>query len=194
MLRRVRLNGGHMPVLLPRERELFFRNFLGLLSCVNDRYNLVQGFGHPEGPAGIDSDTIVTLRDKLWNDAGIIDEYIDSIWDMQAEDIQLLRSWKKRIVGTFFMFRHLKKYTVFFSDKNSALYGVTGISEPLSAMVDSAYLPLMIDTVLLPFKDRIIYDSVFSFHNISFGPGIRNSMRERYAEIKKEKGIMSEMA
>ena len=47
----------------------------------------------------------------------------------------------------------------------------------------------MIETVLIPFKDKIIYDSLIMCHNIEFGPNYTKSFEEKYIEIKKEKGI-----
>jgi hypothetical protein len=62
-------------LLSPDERELFYSNFLGLLSFVNDKYNLVPNFGHPKSPKGLSLENISTIRNKLWDNVEIIDEY-----------------------------------------------------------------------------------------------------------------------
>ena len=184
-----------MTSLEPKETSTFFRNWLGLLAFVNDKYDLVKGFGHPQKPLGIKPEAVVTLKTKLWEDAGIIDEYIDSVWDLSNDDIQILKGWKdKKIEGTFVVMSHLRKYSIFLDDKNNALYGVIGISGPISEMLPAEILPRMLKTVLLPFGDRIIYDSMFVMHNVQFGPNYRREYKERYSEIKEKKGIISSLA
>jgi hypothetical protein len=76
--------------LLPEERKTFFRNWLGLLAFVNDKYNLVKDFNHPKSPVNISLDTISKIKTKLWKNVRIIDEYIDSVWDLPQYDIQIL--------------------------------------------------------------------------------------------------------
>ena len=45
-------------------------------------------------------------------------------------------------------------------------------------------LPLLIKAVLLPWKGQIIWDGLFTIYNISFGSGIRGSIRESYRQAK----------
>jgi hypothetical protein len=177
--------------LFPDDRELFFSAFLGLLSYVNDKYNLVPDFGHPEIPAGLPLESIVTIKDKLWDNTSIIDEYIDSAGITSEEDIQILEGWKKKISGRLIILKHLKKHSIFLDNENGLLYGVIGITDSIDKHVANARLPVMVNAVLLPFKDIIIYDSILSIFNIHFGSNLRRSFNERYAEIKKEKGIIT---
>ena len=74
--------------------------------------------------------------------------------------------------------------------KKNNLYGVTGISCPLSEMIP---FPYMADTVLIPFNGKIVYDSLLVGKKISFGSNIRKSFNEQYSEIKKKKGIIIEL-
>ena len=71
------------------------------------------------------------------------------------------------------------------------LYGILGISCPISDMVPKETLPFMVETVLLPFKGVIIYDSVFIHNNITIGPNMRKSFNKAYSELKKVKGIVT---
>ena len=51
----------------------------------------------------------------------------------------------------------------------------------------------MVDAVLLPFKDRIIYDGLMNGYNISFGAGIRRSLNESFKEAKARQGIVTSL-
>ena len=178
-------------VLQINERKLFFNIWLGLLAFVNDKHKLINNFGHPKKPYGKKPETIMSIKTKLWEDVGIIDEYIDSVRNLSNDQIQILKSWKNRVGGTFIIIRHLKNYSVFIDDKNDLLYGVIGITSPIYEMFPAEILPIVVETSLLPFRDQIIYDSIFSKYNVQIGPNMRRNFKEQYSEIKKNKGIIS---
>ena len=82
------------------------------------------------------------------------------------------------------VFRELKKYTVFLAaEQESIAYGVLALSQPFEEVI-GPYLPIMVKTVLLPFKDKIVYDGLVTKYNISFGPGIRCSLNESFKKAK----------
>jgi hypothetical protein len=176
--------------LSPNERKIFYSHFLGLLSHINDKYNLIPSFGHPKNPEGLCIEEIITLKNKLWGNVKIIDKYVDSIKKIPKEQIQIVKEWKKKISGRFIIVKHLKNYSVFLDSENDLLYGVIGLNNPISDLIPDVMLPVMADAVLLPFNDVIIYDSVLYTLNVQFGPHIRKTFKEQYTEIKKEKGII----
>ena len=51
----------------------------------------------------------------------------------------------------------------------------------------------MVQTVLLPFKDQIVYDGLLTSYSISFGPGIRRSLNESFKEAKARHGIVTSL-
>ena len=51
-------------------------------------------------------------------------------------------------------------------------------------------LPKIVDAILLPFKNRIIYDGTLSSFNIIFGSDIRRSIDDSYRQAKST-GIMT---
>ena len=180
-------------VLQPEDTKLFFDNWLGLLSYVNNKHKLVKNFGQPKTPVGIKPDAIVLIKDKLWQDVSIIDEYIDSVWDLPRENIQILKGWKKGVPEKYLIIKHLKKHTVFLHETKGILYGVHGITNPIAEIIPHGYLPMIVETVLLPFKEVIIYDSIFGTHNISFGPSYRKHFNSMYTQIKNKNGITTSL-
>ena len=182
-------------MLQPEDRREFFKIWLGLLAFVNNKHKVVKSFGHPKTPVGIKPETTFKIKDKLWQNINIIDEYIDSAKDLPEDHIQILTNWKKSIPGHFFIMRHLKNYSVFLEerDNESFLYGVLGISNPISDPYPSETLPMMVQTTLMPFKDVIIYDTIFLYHNVSIGPNMSKNLNFQYSEIKKNRGIVTEL-
>ena len=95
--------------------------------------------------------------------------------------------------GTFYVFRYLKKYTVFLSSEDQpTAYGVLALTDPFEDLV-GPYLPVMTETTLLPFKDKIVYDSILNSYRISFGGGIRRSLKESYENAKQRRGIVTSL-
>ena len=95
--------------------------------------------------------------------------------------------------GKFYVFRELKKYTVFLSTTSPAIaYGVLALSQPFEELI-GPYLPVLTQTVLLPFKGMIVYDGLMSSYNISFGPGIRRISTQDFKEAKARHGIVTSL-
>jgi len=67
------------------------------------------------------------------------------------------------------------KWAVYFDD--TKLYAVKGIKSSISEIVCSK-LPVMLNTVLLPFGGKIIYDSFIVSHAIEFGGAIVKTLDE----------------
>jgi hypothetical protein len=101
-----------MDTLSLEETEKFFEAGPGLLAFVNNTYALVENFGHPKKPAGPDQNNIVPIKSKLWENTGIIDEYIDLVWDAK-QNREHPPGLEKPGGGNFFTVRFLKNHAVF---------------------------------------------------------------------------------
>jgi hypothetical protein len=87
------------------------------------------------------------------------------------------------------------EYAIFMrSDKGEdpKLYAVNGMTTSIAEAMHRQ-LPVMLETVLLPFEDKIIYDSFMISQAISFGDGIRDLLNEDYAKSKDKFGIITEL-
>jgi hypothetical protein len=173
------------------EWKQFFDIWIRLLAYVNDTYHVSPDYGHPKTSQETTTETVLPIRNKLWEDVSIIDKYIDSTVGITTDEINILRIWKNRIKGKFFIMRHLKKYTVLFDTEGGRLFGVLGLRHSLIAYYPDNVLPVMVEAVLLPFKDKIIYDSLMEPYSFHFGKNMRDSLNEEYQQLKKEKGIIA---
>jgi len=70
-------------------------------------------------------------------------------------------------------------------------YGVIGISNPIDLLFSSSMLPVYVDAVLLPFRGKIIYDSLIIPYNISLGSGIKKGLNQDYRESKEKYGTIT---
>jgi hypothetical protein len=174
-------------VLTVEEKKLFFKIWLKLLVYVNDEYKLVYDFGRSVGSTKVNINDAVKVRNKLWENSFLIDKYISTA-KLSDADSEIVNLWKKFVKGKFILIKELQKYCIFLDIKTEAMYGVNGLSDPFSDMVP--HFPIMIETVLIPFKGKIVYDGLMSLQNIEFGPNYRKSFEEKYKEIKEKKGLI----
>jgi hypothetical protein len=110
---------------------------------------------------------------------------------LSAKDLALVASWEHRRAGPFYVLRHLKKYSLFMGGTPSTVYGVLGLVSPLEELVP--FVPCYVQAILLPFEDRIIYDSLMAPYNITFGRGIRQSLEQSYRDAKERGAIVTSL-
>ena len=123
------------------------------------------------------------IRDALNTRLDLIESFVEkNPADLPGAELDIIRSWHHLVPGRFFIQRELKKYTVFLSTKTPyTAFGVVALSQPFEELIGPR-LPVMVKTVLLPFKGKNVYDSIMTGYNISFGPGIRRELNEGFKE------------
>jgi hypothetical protein len=77
-------------------------------------------------------------------------------------------------------------------DQEQKLYAVKGMTSSIAEAMQRR-LPVMLETVLLPFNDKIIYDSFMASHPLNFGDGIQNVFMEEYVKSMDRYGIIEKL-
>ncbi|CAN5160748.1 hypothetical protein BH11PLA2_BH11PLA2_43270 [soil metagenome] len=148
----------------------------------------------PEDFAALSPGVRLKVREALLANVDLIESFVNENPAQLSEDeLDIVRSWRHLVAGRFYVFRELKKYTVFLSATEPAIaYGVLGLSQPFEDLI-GPYLPVLIQTVLLPFQGGIVYDGLLSSYNISFGSGIRRGLNESFKDAKLRYGIVTSL-
>ena len=132
----------------------------------------------------------IIVRDELWKNNKWIDEYVENNPDKLFEsELEIIKKWRNRIKDKFIIERMLKKYSIFISSE-SKVYGVIGITNEIDEVIDRNRIPVYVETVLLPFNGKIIYDGLMSSYAMSFGKGMRDSFKTTYNNAKKNNKII----
>lgn len=183
-------------MLLPtQELQLFFKLHRTLMFFVNQRLKVLPDkIATPEEFAGLSPEQRVTVRDALNNNLDLIESFTaENPAHLSDEELDIVRSWRHLVTGKFYVFRELKKYTVFLSTTSPSIaYGVLPLSQPFAEVI-GPNLPVLTQTVLFPFKGVIVYDGLMVSYNISFGPGIRRNLNEGFKEAKLSHGIVTSL-
>jgi hypothetical protein len=187
-----------MPQLPPPETERFYRIWFALLHYVNAQRHLVPAFPatweEATEEASMPVDAVQPLRDTLWAEDALRERFItDNPTGLPTADLALVASWQHRVAGPFYIFRYLKKHTLFLSATSPAqAYGVLGLVSPIEEIVGPV-LPVYAEAVLLPFGQQIIYDSLLAPYDIVFGPGIRRDLQQTYRDLLERHGVITRL-
>ena len=176
------------------ERTLFYETWYGLMDFVNKKKKVIDAEIKPIYPNPVSDELVYKVREVLWQNPELIDDYLASV-NLQEEKTELLKSWRNRYIkGMFLLVEYKSEYAIMIGineKKDNRLYGVLGISRSLADTLQCE-LPVQLSTVLLPFRDKIIYDSFMTTMNVSFGEGIKEMLSEMYINAK-EKGIITRL-
>ena len=137
---------------------------------------------------------VIKVRGALLKNLGLIQTFVDENPDgLSPDELDIVLSWRHLVHGDFVVLRYLKNYAVFLSaEKPSIAYGVLAPTQPLDEVI-GPYLPVMVQGVLVPFKNQIVYDGLLSTYGVTFGPGARRGFNEDFKEAKTSRGIVTSL-
>lgn len=171
--------------------DLFYKLHSSLLQYVNQRQNIFPNILTAEGLKNAGVENVGRVWAELWKNPKFITDFMSkNPANLSGDELAIVANWKHFVKGRFYIFRHLKKYSIFLTETNPAkAYGVRSLITPLDELVWN--LPVYVEAVLMPFKDYIIYDGILYPYSIIFGPGIRFDLNEAYRRTKNEFGIIT---
>lgn len=169
------------------ECRLFYETWYGLMGYVNERKHVVKAKIKPEYPNLVSDMMIHKVREVLWEKPDLIDDYLSET-ELPQEKVDILKLWRtKHKKGMYFILEYHPEYAIAIAPNEQGedrLYGVKGISNSM-AYVLKRELPVQIETVLLPFKGKIIYDSFMGSLPVGFLSGAKAAFREMHDNTLK---------
>ncbi len=175
------------------DAEQFFKLYPALLVYVNEQKKILEDVTDPEHFMLLPAEERMQVRDELYADITLLDSFVyENPFHFNQQELEIIKSWKNYLEGEFYIFRHLKKHTIFLSTSSpNVAYGVLSLTEPLKDKFPSP--PVLVQAVLLPFKNKIVYDGYLASYNITFGGGIKRMLNNSYNEAKANYGIVTSL-
>lgn len=163
-----------------QDLELFYKLHPSLLVFTNQKLGIVSDLKTIEDYFLLKVEQRLKIRDKLYENINLIYQFYEANpYNFTERELGIIISWKHFIKGKFFIYKQYKKYCAFIEENSSTkVYGVLALSDPFDVMV--SHKPILVDTVLLPFKDEIIYDGYVIPYNVYFGASIRRSIKKSF--------------
>ena len=181
--------------LPPEDVEIFYEIQPALFSFVNQQRKLFPEIETPEDiKTEADMETFLEIREAAYEDRQLIDQFVRiNPYNLPAGHLEIARSWRHFLTDTFCVFRYLKKYTIFLKDTDPPkAYGVLGLNDEIE---DILYMkpPVLVQAVLLPFREHIIYDGFIAPYNVHFGGNIKRRLNEDYRIAKERLGVITSL-
>jgi hypothetical protein len=182
-------------VLEKEDIDLFYKLYSRLLCFVNKQVKIFESkLLSPNEFVTLPLEERVKIRDALYSQKEYIGQFIENenAQELNSDELAIINSWKHFEKGEFFIYKHLKKHSIFIDDSgNGKAFAVSGIFDPLEEMFP--HPPVLVETVLIPFKDCIIYDGLIRGYSIHFGSGIRSGIRDSYEKAKHNFGLITQL-
>ena len=182
-----------MDKLLESDAKLFHKIMDSLLFFANKKLNIIKNCSSIQELHKNAIEKTIPIRKKVFSDNKMIDEYLKENPDrLSDEEMQILASWKKSLESDFMVVKYEKEFALFLHSKLQRVYGVKGITDSFKEKFEG-YSPIMIKIRLLPFKDNLIYDGIFFPYQITFGSGMRSSMKVEADSAIQKYGVITSL-
>ncbi len=178
-----------IPTLSCEDAELFYKLWIPMLEFTNQQYHVINSDIHFFYHFPMDIDDVKPVAQFIWEHISCIEDYLEQA-KLPREHEDIVRRWKERITDTFVIERHLRKGSVFISEKSN-VYMVKGLYSSFDEIIPC--MPMIVKATLLPFKDVIISDGVIVSYPIIVGSGMAKCYKDIYIEAKNNNKIITSL-
>jgi hypothetical protein len=108
-------------------------------------------------------------------------------------ELEIVSSWQYAVDGSFYLMRYEKDYALFLdTDTAPKVYAVTSLNKPLKNVLGDN-LPVYVKTVLLPFKNHIIYDGFIFTYPVIFDDTVAQELQADLENWLKRQGVIKSL-
>ena len=143
------------------ESKKFYQLFYDLLIFTNNTRKVYPEYTGELCYHGWERLTVLTRT--LWENDELLDLFLEEHPQLSEELKKIVKSWKNRRSGTFYLVRYWPEGALFVAEDNQ-VYLVKGLKRIHKSLFGTD-LPLKVEATLLPWKNEIITDGVY--------PGVR---------------------
>lgn len=182
-------------ILSADDAKAFFYLWLRLDTFTNQRVGLLPGVETLEQMRSHSLADMAAVRALLWKNSALLDEFLrDNPFHLSPGEVAEVQAFRCAVHGTFYVERCLKNYAVFIlAGSSPRVFAVHGLTERIDQVLyrsGGLGYAAMVDTVLLPFRGRIVWDGMVRLQNVTFGAGIRSRFKDVYLRAKDRKQVV----
>ena|SRR3989344_2724872 len=182
-----------MDTLSEQDAKVFHKLMDSLLFFTNKKLQVIKNCSTLNEFHNNGIEKTIPIRKKVFSDSNLIDEYVANNPDnLPSNELKIIASWKKSLEEDFFVVKYEKEYALLMNPKEQKVYGVKGIYDSFQEKF-RGYAPVMVKIRLLPFNDALIYDGIFFPYQISFGGGMRSSLKVETAAAIQKYGVITSL-
>lgn len=176
----------------PKDARQFFEIMMPMLHWVKRATGVKSALKSAHADKSRPYQEANALLNIVWDRPEYIDEYLaEKGATISAEARRNLIRWRKNYIpGPFFIERFTNAGTIFISVRDGQVYLVSGITSGIEESLDRGSLPCVVETALLPYKGRIVYDSTMHAIPEFLNPEGKQELARVYEFAKKNNSII----
>lgn len=174
--------------------KLFYKINWALLFYVNQKYPVIKNLKEPMFK-DMPPLNIISLYKNLISHIELIDSFVsENTFNFTQEELDIIKSWKNYIQSKFLIMAYLRDYTVFMTvSSEQKVYGVLGLYDNIRDVIPP-FIPQYVDTILLPFRGKIIYCGYIYSYNVRIDDNLRRSFQDESQKARKKFGVITSLA
>ena len=174
-----------------KDTRLFYKLYFSILDFVNSKEHIIPN-KKIEPNIYIEPDELVNLIEVFWKDKDrFIDEYIEkNPSNFTFRNLNIISDFRYGMRKNFLLVVYEKNYTVL--NDEGINYMVKGLNENLDKFIAPEKTPMLMQTAIMPFNGRIIYDGFISTTNIRLAQDIVSKAFEDYSYGQKIYSLLPE--
>ena len=145
-----------------------------MLEYTNNKYKVNNNINKIYKQEGLNARDLKSINDYLFDNKQILDEFVeDNCYKFNKEELDIVSGYKTAIKGdNLVVVGYERDYTKILSS-DGKIYMVKGVRDNIDKVLKNFELPVIINTTLLMFKDKIIYNGFISSYQINIGNDIK---------------------
>ncbi len=175
------------------EVNLFYKMSGALLFYINQKYPVIKELKEPVFKNAPPAD-IKSLYERLSSHTELIDYFVDeNPFSFTQEELEIIKSWNNLVKGDFWILAYLRDHTTFLTVSNKRkVYGVIGLQDNIRDVIPPS-LPHYVETILLPFRGKIVYCGYIYGHNVRIDENVKLSLKGEYQKVRRKFGIITSL-
>mgnify|MGYP001580652617 FL=1 len=172
--------------------ELFYKLMWGVMFYVNNKYHIIKNLETPNFK-GQEIQDVEQINRKVFSNPILITQFIEeNPLKFNPDEINIIKEWGNKFVkDKFFIFSIGEKIIFLNGEKDTKAYEVLGLYDEIKDIIP--FEPYIAETILLPFRGKIIYSGFLHGFSISFGSGMRRTITEDFFKAKRKYGLISSL-
>jgi len=184
-----------MDRLSSEDCRLFFKLYQNLLGFTAQKFDLTPSVKSLESFFKLPMEKKHHIRNILMKRINVIDDFVASNpLKFTPAELEILKSWKQPVIGNFFVINYTQNGILFLEkdNKDPKVYLALALTTPIWELIP-APPPARVETVLLPFKGKIVCDGMINADRIFFGKGISRSIMACYERALMKHGLIESL-
>lgn len=123
----------------------------------------------------------------------ILDFIEDNPFSFKETELAIIHTWQYAVDGSFYLLRYESEYSIFLDTGTTPkAYGVVSLNNDFRNILGDK-LPVYVKTVLLPFKNQIIYDGFIFTYPITFDDPVEQELEADLDIWQNRYGIITQL-